>query len=274
MNPANDPSLVAQQYATPDHLDVRQRTHLLYGETPFDLPQAVLDQIHWRGDEWAVDVGAGTGLYAAPARARAARYLAADLSFGMLTGLEPGVWRVNLDAAHLPLAAHSVDVLLANHMLYHVPNQTVALRAFSRVLKPGGVLLAATNSENNMDQLHTLVQSVLFDLCGADAPISWLAAPTRTFSLENGGARLETHFRQVGRSDFSSDLVFPAPEPVIAYVGSSLQAWVEQFRPNQLAWPAVADALHHRLSRHLHAHGVFRVTRRAGVFVCRQPIQS
>lgn len=267
MSLADDPALTAQQYAVPDHLSVRQRTHQLYGETPFDLPQIVLDQIVWRGDEWVVDVGAGTGLYAGPASARTDRYLAGDLSAGILAAIPPEVQRVNLDAQQLPLARQSVDVLLANHMLYHVPDQAAALREFARVLKPGGVILAATNSDHNMPQLHHLLQAAFLDLTGADMPIAWLEAPTRRFSLENGGALLATLFDPVQRVDFSSDLVFPTPEPVIAYIASSVRDWVERYRPNQISWPALADALQRRLRSHIADHGVFRVTRLAGVFI-------
>lgn len=267
MSLADDPALTAHQYATPDHLSVRQRTHQLYGETPFDLPQIVLDQITWRGDEWVVDVGAGTGLYASPTLARTGRYVAGDLSAGILAAIPPEVQRVNLDAQQLPVARQAVDVLLANHMLYHVPDQAAALREFARVLRPGGVVLAATNSDHNMPQLQHVLQQAFTDLAGVDLPATWLEAPTRRFSLENGGALLATVFDPVQRVDFSSDLLFPAPEPVIAYLASSVRDWVERFRPHQVTWPALADALQRRLRRHIADHGVFRVTRQAGVFV-------
>jgi predicted TPR repeat methyltransferase len=57
----------------------------------------VLDQISWRGDERAVDVGCGAGAYAAAARARTRHYVAGDLSAGMLRGIDTPD-RLNLDA--------------------------------------------------------------------------------------------------------------------------------------------------------------------------------
>ena len=142
---------VRRQYKTQENLNVRVRTHQLYGVPQVDFPGWVLDRIAWHGGETVVDVGCGSGLYVEPARDRAGHYGAGDLSPGMLRQLEqPGLDRVNLDACALPLADNSADVILANHMLYHVPDQGAALREFVRVLKPTGRLLAATNSSQNM----------------------------------------------------------------------------------------------------------------------------
>jgi 2-polyprenyl-3-methyl-5-hydroxy-6-metoxy-1,4-benzoquinol methylase len=57
-----------------------------------------------------------------------------------------------------------VDVILANHMLYHVPNQPAAVAEFARVLRPGGYLLASTNSIHNLYQYHQLRVDALLAL--------------------------------------------------------------------------------------------------------------
>ena len=45
------------------------------------------------------------------------------------------------DATDLPLAAGSLDFLIASHVLEHLPFPLAALRAWHRVLAPGGALL-------------------------------------------------------------------------------------------------------------------------------------
>jgi len=50
------------------------------------------------------------------------------------------------DAQWLPFADASFDCILAMHMLYHVPDRDLAIAEMRRVLRPGGVLLALTNS--------------------------------------------------------------------------------------------------------------------------------
>src|SRR5208283_2023666 len=50
------------------------------------------------------------------------------------------------DAQALPFRSGAFDAVVANHMLYHVPDIAGALREIRRVLKPGGSCYAATMS--------------------------------------------------------------------------------------------------------------------------------
>ena len=49
------------------------------------------------------------------------------------------------DVAALPLRDGSFDVVLAAHMLYHVPDRRAAVSELRRVLVPAGVCIAVTN---------------------------------------------------------------------------------------------------------------------------------
>ena len=48
------------------------------------------------------------------------------------------------DATALPYSASQFDVVLIANALHIMPNPTAALREISRVLKPGGILIAPT----------------------------------------------------------------------------------------------------------------------------------
>src|SRR5215210_5060005 len=84
----------------------------------------------------------------------------ADLSVGMLEEARRQLRApprrfglVNLDAQALPFALASVDAVIANHMLYHVPDRQRAYAEIRRALRPGGHLYAATNGGNSMREL-------------------------------------------------------------------------------------------------------------------------
>lgn len=261
----NEEAYMRRQYKTQDNLNVRVRTHQRYGEPQIDFADWVLDQIEWRGDEAVLDVGCGSGIYAHPARRRGAHYFAGDLSLGMLRKLESGGGeRVNLNAQALPIAADRIDVLLANHMLYHVPDQQAALSEFSRVLRPGGYLLAATNSGRSMAAFRALSKQALAAL-GVEAAGD--VRPRLSFTLENGRELLAPYFASVQRRDLPGALIFPEPAPVIAYLASSRERF-EAALPAALSWEDMSDALHQILSTHIAAQGVFRVDKLTGVFVC------
>jgi ubiquinone/menaquinone biosynthesis C-methylase UbiE len=57
------------------------------------------------------------------------------------------------DAAKLPFADEPFDVVLANHMLYHVADRPRAFAEIRRVLVSGGALRAATNGDGHMQEL-------------------------------------------------------------------------------------------------------------------------
>lgn len=259
-------SYVQSQYGTDDNLSIRIRTHELYSETKVDFAEWILDSIPWQGDEVVVDVGCGSGAYIDAARRRAGIYVAGDLSLGMLQSLEGrGALRVNLDAQSLPLQQGAADVILANHMLYHVPDISRAVRELRRVLRPGGRLLAATNSENNMGELAALGREAAKDL---NVSGSLEMAPELTFTLETGAQFLREQFAYVERRDLPGALVFPKPQPVIDYIGTLYERF-ERFLPDHTKWQDFSDALRTILQRKIERNGEFRVNKLTGVFICR-----
>ncbi len=63
-----------------------------------------------------------------------------------------------IDAQAIPFADASFDMVIANHMLYHVPDRPQALAEIRRVLRPGGRLYAATGGANHLREIGELVQ--------------------------------------------------------------------------------------------------------------------
>ncbi len=265
----NEQKYLREQYKNKDNLQVRIETHEKYTEPKVDFLSFVLDQVHWTGKETVVDVGCGAGAYVEPTRERCDRYYACDLSFGMLKGLSmAGLARVNLDAQKLPFVGETADVVLANHMLYHVPDQDAAVGEIYRILKPGGYLLAATNSGNNMPELA--------ELRGAIGQKFGLSTPRLTgsrlfFNLEEGHRVLERHFDFVSRRDVESALVFRSSQPVVDYINTSCIYYMGQL-PEGISWEMVEGAIHDAVNGRIADEGAFRVQKLTGVFVCRKDL--
>jgi len=114
-----------------------------------------------------VDAGAGTGAgaRALARRYRKARVVALDLAHGMLVQARRGTSRwaprrrarehfVCADAARLPLADASVDLVYSSLMLQWCDDPEPVFREFRRVLAPGGLLQFATLGPDTLRELR------------------------------------------------------------------------------------------------------------------------
>lgn len=166
---------VTQYASTSDKLAARLAIHKYntYHEPWF--PWA-LARIPKKGD--ILEVGAGTGALWESAADDASSALS-ELASLTLTDFSPAMCEtirsspalsqrfpasnlkvVQCDATALPFPDESFDAVVANHMLYHVDDPSLALREFARVLKPSGTLIVALNGLDHLDELLSIGDKV------------------------------------------------------------------------------------------------------------------
>jgi SAM-dependent methyltransferase len=268
MTELND--LLKKQYITDAYLRIRQETHDRYTVPNVSFAEWALRCMLWQGNERVLDVGCGNGLYFTKLKLTHpnVQYFGIDLFPHMLT-VHPS--KVNLmisDAMQLPYADHSFDVVMANHMLYHVPNIEDAIQEFKRVLKPGGILMTATNSLNNMPELQVLMRRAIV-LLSRSAGSANVRAPTLSsdsFALENGTRLLARHFYAVVRHDLPSALVFPDTEPAMAYLESTRDLREGQL-PNDVEWDDVMVIMRQQINQLVKHLGELVINKSTGVLL-------
>ena len=108
----------------------------------------------------------------------------------------------------LPFADETFDCAVAAWMLYHVPDLDRGIGELARVLRPGGRLVAVTNSERHLQEVRTLA--------GVDM------AGKVSFSRENGEAALRRHFQTVARHDVDGWVKFEDRDAVRRYIASMI----------------------------------------------------
>ncbi|MGD9893882.1 MAG: class I SAM-dependent methyltransferase [Dehalococcoidia bacterium] len=264
---------VDRQYSRSDPLIVRLETHRLYEERPVDLDQESAQLLQLRGDESIIDVGPGPG--------RFEQYLRASGHRGPLAGIdqsrtmvrearttlgEAGERRTHWivgSAEHLPIADGSFDRVVARHMLYHVPEIPVALRAFCRVLRPGGSVLVSTNAERSLPGITDLLSDMLvaFGL----PPVHSNQAP---FSMSNAATILRSIFDQVETRSIENALVFSEPQPIVRYIATLFPSL--PVTDDAAVTSRMLEWLRVEASRRLADHGgIWRDPKDVGFYLCR-----
>jgi SAM-dependent methyltransferase len=206
---ADDPELVRTQYATEDGLKARASLYL-YGASPFDARGVVVEELRRAAPRRMLEVGCGMGELAERIqRELGGDVIATDQSERMVElTRERGVDARVADVQRLPFADGEFDAAVAAWMLYHVADLEGGLAELSRVLRPGGTLVATTNGERDLHEVWTLVGRSLFDR-------------SLTFRAESGEKHLQRHFAEVERHDFVFPVEFPDADAMRRYVGSS-----------------------------------------------------
>jgi SAM-dependent methyltransferase len=258
------------QYRTDANLRARQR--LWEHQRPaFDLVSWVLriSGIEAGSAGRVLDVGCGNGIYLQQLRSRGVDAVGCDLSFGMLVAARNAIDArqilVHADAQALPFGDSSFDIILAPHMLYHVPDRPRALAELRRVLRSGGRLVAVTNSAQHLRSLRSLVE----DAVRVATPGWVMEDPSvRAFSMENGEAQLRTAFGHVESIDATeaASVVLTDARVAAEYVASIEDSYQpETNRP----WSEVVEDVRVAVQRQIDDVGCFQVQGQSGAFLCR-----
>jgi SAM-dependent methyltransferase len=269
-HPIHDQKLLREEaYADDSRLDVRCRTHQLYTIDPVDFAQWTLDCLSWRGDERILDVGCGPGDLLHKIARQSDNWgvlIGFDYSPGMIVqamaaGDLPVCFFVG-DAQTIPFPGGSFDVVMACHMLYHVPDIERAVAEAARVLRPGGRFLAVTNSAHTMPEYWELRMRAMDRFSSMAEPGTGAAR----FALENGPAFLEPYFDRVELRTLPGTLRFPHAQPFVDYFASS-RALTMGPDHTDAEWQAVLDFVRAESEAVIARQGYFDVTKLAGAII-------
>lgn len=210
----NDAALIRTQYQNADKLDIRIRLHQKYSLNKEPFGDWILSHYHLQPGMRVLELGCGTGnMWHDAARwlPGGAELILTDFSDGMLAEARqnvpplPGIAFRQVDIQHIPYEDNTFDVVIANMMLYHVPDLDLALSEVSRVLKPSGRFFCATVGE----------QGVAWWLADVLGHADGNAYP---FSLQNGGDKLLRHFGEVKKHTRQDGLRVTDVEDLTEYV--------------------------------------------------------
>jgi SAM-dependent methyltransferase len=247
------------QYRTGEKLDARAHLHRTYSTSPVTFARFEAALLDWTGVRDVLECGCGTGrFWEGHVGPTSLHLMLTDLSPGMVAeaterATASGFSRVRgeaCDVQALPFENGSFDVVVANHMMYHVPDPDLGVAEIARVLRPDGVALVATNGYGHMREINDAIAEVF----GSHEERLY-----EVFGIDTGEARLREQFGSITWHAFDNDIVVDRPEAAVAY-GLS-------FPPGETA-TADERAEFDAAIRRRFVNGRLRIRTRTGVFVC------
>ncbi|WP_274567671.1 class I SAM-dependent methyltransferase [Streptomyces spiramyceticus] len=263
-----DAKLLANSaYGDERHLAARQSIYR-WQQPQYDLPGLVAEQL---GDTTGrvLDVGCGNGKFVK--RLRQDRpdldVIGLDISAGILADV-PGPVAV-ADAQALPFTDDTAEAVLALHMLYHARNIPATVAELARVLKPGGLLVASTNSDSDKRELDQLWRRAAGDVLGVAEGPARVSLSAR-FSLEKAPKLLGTAFRDIQVLELPGVIELTDPAPIVAHL-ASYEAWAEQLGVPFIETIQRAEELAERV---IQDKGAFSITCLGGILVSRRNVEG
>jgi ubiquinone/menaquinone biosynthesis C-methylase UbiE len=271
-NQYQDPNYLRHdQYRDSRHLEARIALHRQFSTGETDWFDWVWQKLALRPGERVLECGCGPGglwVYNRERIPAGCAITLTDLSPGMVAEAEAALgdlpnFRFEVaNIEQLPFADSSFDVVVANHMLYHVPHLDEALAEVKRVLAKDGHFgelsasrfFCATNGNDHMRELTQLGRS-------HHVPLHFRSTEL-AFRLENGTDLLRPYFSQVERHDYDSHLAVTEVEPLVAYALSYGEA-------RQKITPEQIEALRQYVSDTIANQGHFHITKATGLFIGR-----
>jgi ubiquinone/menaquinone biosynthesis C-methylase UbiE len=253
--------LKTDQYKDAANLNARVTIHGRFSTNPYGWFRWVFDAlIKLPADSRILELGSGPGLLWKSSIDRIPagwKITLSDLSPGMLDA----AWRNlvvtgrafqfrEIDAQSIPFEDETFDAVIANHMLYHVPDRGKALSEIRRVLKTGGRFFATTVGENHMKQMVDWYARVHVSKVWES-----FAGP---FTLENGMEQIRPYFPQVTLSRYEDNLVVTELQPLMDYIRSGMR--VAELSESELT------TLQSDLEKELQEKGSIFITKDSGLF--------
>lgn len=219
MRESNDTMIVKHQYTNANNLNTRISIHDKYSTNKMGFDNWIVSNYRIDKGMKVLELGCGTGDIWKNRDAiinACSKLVLSDFSEGMLETTKENLnkydnidYRV-LDIQEIPYEDETFDVIIANMMLYHVPDIDKGLAEVQRVLKKNGSFYCATYGEHGIIEYLSKILSVY----GVEDNIN------KNFTFQNGYEILQKSFQKVEKLEYIDSLAITHVNDMVDYIYS------------------------------------------------------
>ena len=215
----NNSNTVKKQYANSDNLSTRISIHDKYSTNKMGFGNWIFSNYRIESGMKILELGCGTGdmwRERDELISKCSKIVLSDFSEGMVATTRSKIGEHDnldyevIDIQNIPYENETFDIVIANMMLYHVPDLDLGLQEVKRVLKKSGKFYAATYGE------HGIVEHMakLLGKYGVEDTAS------KVFTLQNGKDILAKYFKNVERLEYKDSLAVTDADDMVDYLYS------------------------------------------------------
>ena len=223
MSIMNKTQNVKKQFSNDKNLAMRINFYKKYTTNKYSFSDWLFDKYKFKENMSILELGCGDGIHwkdRIDKLPNGCKLILSDFSEGMLNLVKERYSRFEnvsfekIDIQSIPFEDDSFDMIIANHMLFHVPDLNKALQEVNRVLKKGGYFYSATDGNGGMRPfLHEAIKQF--------NPESKAFTEQLPFNLQNGKEILERYFPIVERFDYENVLAITKTEDLMEWLKST-----------------------------------------------------
>ncbi|MFX0004617.1 MAG: class I SAM-dependent methyltransferase [Candidatus Hodarchaeota archaeon] len=242
-----------------------------YGTNPISLYRWIFSKIQLKELETVLELGCGTGqLWYDNFRniPSSCGIVLSDFSKGMLKEARKKLKPLKLpisfkviNAEEIPYPNHFFDVVLACHMLYHIPNISKALKSICRVLKPGGRFISTTISYNHIHEIKNFLLNFELNLNNS---LNFF----NEFRNETGRDVLKPFFEEIEVYEYINPVEVPSVDPLMKYISSMFSD--DDYPIFQELKPQIEE----ELVKIIESESKFKITGHSGLFKAIKPLKN
>lgn len=262
-------SLREVQYADSTNLQKRISLHERFSTNPQGLHSWIFSHLKFPPRAAVLELGCGPGtLWIENLSETSSDWTVtlSDFSPGMVDdarvrlGKRKNFSYACIDAQAIPFPSGCWDIVIANHMLYHVSEIGKALREIGRVLRPNGRLFAATNGQGHLKEISEFVEMASGRSHHRDVNV--FGDSIKNFSLESGEGELRRYFRDVTLLRYEDSLRVTDAQSILSFVQSS-----SMLQLSEEGLDCMSDLLESKISE----EGAICITKDPGMFIAANP---